>query len=150
MRYLICKNNIQHEEIKERQKYIYDVFHIYTFVDTKNSSKKVIVLKSMPYTSIDLFFVIGHDKSTDEYLKENYKKIQEKNILIISCNTKYFSSIKLLTNKNVYIPREENIVNTYSGNDYGFRFDITDEEIRIYRNRNKELEEILNKIFRRL
>ena len=149
MTYLICKNNIQAQEIEERRKYIYDVFHIYTLIDTKNSNKNLVVLKSMPYTAIDLFFIIGHNNSTDNYLKQHYKEIEEKNILIIACYTKKFLSIKLLKNKNVYTPIKEEIVEIYSGEDYGFKFDITDEEILLYRNRRKDLEEILNKIFRR-
>ena len=122
---------------------------LYILFATKNSNKNLVVLKSMPYTAIDLFFIIGHNNSTDNYLKQHYKEIEEKNILIIACYTKKFLSIKLLKNKNVYTPIKEEIVEIYSGEDYGFKFDITDEEILLYRNRRKDLEEILNKIFRR-
>jgi hypothetical protein len=149
MTYLICKNDIKSKEIEERQKYIYDVFHIYTFVDTKNSNKNIVVLKSMPDNMIDLFFIIGHNNFTDNYLIENYNKIKEKNILIIACYTKYFSSIKLLKDKIVYIPMNGNIVKTYNGNDYGFNFEVTDEEIRMYRRRKENLNEMLNTIFKR-
>lgn len=149
MTYLICKNNISLKEIEERQKYIYDVFHIYTFIDTKSSNKNLVILKSMPDNIIDLFFIIGHTNLTNDYLKENYKNIKERNILIISCFTKYFSSIKFLKSKNVFIPTNGNIVKTYDGGNYGFDFEITDEEIQMYRKRKKNLREILNTIFKK-
>ena len=38
---------------------------------------------------------------------------------------------------------------TYFGEHYGFDFEITFEEIRLYRNRKLNLEELLNKVFRR-
>ncbi len=149
MTYLICKNNITEQEIDSRRKYIYDVFHIYTFVDTKNSDENVIVLKSMPYTAIDLFLIIGHNNTTNKFLEMHYKEIKEKNVLIISCYTKHFSSIKLLKDKSVYTPIDGEETKTYLGEDYGFDFEITFEEIRLYRNRKLDLEELLNKIFRR-
>ena len=149
MTYLICKNNITEQEIDSRRKYIYDVFHIYTFIDTKNSNENVIVLKSMPYTDIDLFLITGHNNTTNKYIEQHYKEITEKNVLIISCYTKYFSSIKLLKDKNVYTPIGGEETKTYLGEHYGFDFEITFEEIRLYRNRKLNLEELLNKVFRR-
>lgn len=149
MTYLICKNNVTEQEIDSRRKYIYDVFHIYTFVDTKNSDENVIVLKSMPYTDIDLFLIIGHNNTTNKFLEMHYKEIKEKNVLIISCYTKHFSSIKLLKDKRVYTPIDGEETKTYYGEEYGFDFEITFEEIRLYRNRKLDLEELLNKIFRR-
>ena len=149
MTYLICKRNITQQEIEDRRKYIYDVFHIYTLVDTKNSNENLIVLRSMPYTDIDLFLIIGHNNATNKYLEIHHKEIKEKNVLIISCYTKHFSSIRLLKDKNVYTPIDGKEIKTYIGEHYGFNFEITFEEIRLYRNSKLELEELLNKIFRR-
>ena len=103
----------------------------------------------MPYTDIDLFLIIGHNNTTNKYLEQHYKEITEKNVLIISCYTKYFSSIKLLKDKNVYMPIDGEETKTYFGEHYGFDFEITFEEIRLYRNRKLNLEELLNKVFRR-
>lgn len=149
MTYLICKNDIKKQEVEERRKYIYDVFHIYTFVDTKSSNENLIVLRSMPSTEIDLFLIIGHNKATDNYLNEHYKEIRENNVLIIACCTKYFSSIRLLKNKKVYTSKNGEIIKTYFGEDYGFKFDITDEEILLYRKRKMSSEQLVDKIFRR-
>lgn len=148
MTYLICQKNITEQEINNRRKYIYEIFQIYTFLDTKNSNENAIVLKSMPYTEIDLFLIIGHNSTTNKYIEQHYKEITEKNVIIISCYTKYFSSIKLLKDKNIYIPIGGEVTITYYGECYGFDFEITSEEICLYRNRELNLEELLNKVFR--
>mgnify|MGYP000808100402 CR=1 FL=1 len=68
MKFLIAESSISKEELSERRKYIYDVFHIYTFVDSISSTKDITILKSMPINEIDLLIIVGHDRRTDEYL----------------------------------------------------------------------------------
>ena len=147
MTYIVCKENVTRREINERIKYIYDVFHIYILVDTKNSNENVVFLKSVPCTGLDLFFIVGHTGATNRYLKEHYKKIRERNILIISCYIKFFLSANFLKNKKVYVPINDGKIKTYSGECYGFDFEITFEELRLYRNRKLGLEKLLSKIF---
>lgn len=149
MKYLITKSNVSNAEIEARIKYIYDLFHIYTLVDTVNSNKDITILTSIPENAVDLFMMVGHDRRTDEYLRANYKSIKEKNIVIIACNTSRFSSLKLLKNKNVFIPKNGGIVDSYDGMNYGFNFNITDEEIILYRNKNEDMEMMLANAFER-
>ena len=113
MKYLITKSNVSNAEIEARMKYIYDLFHIYTLVDTVNSNKDITILITIPENAVDLFMIVGHDRRTDEYLRANYKSIKEKNIVIIACNTSSFSSLKLLKNKNVFTPKNGGIIDFY-------------------------------------
>lgn len=149
MKFLIAESSISQEELSERRKYIYDVFHIYTFVDSVSSTKDITILKSMPINEIDLLIIVGHDRSTDEYLIKNYNKLKEKNIAIIACNTKYFKSFKYLSDYNVFVPKNGGILEKHNGELYGFKFNITDEEIMLYRKRNISLEDMLNSVFER-
>lgn len=149
MKYIITKSNVSNAEVKARMEYIYDLFHIYTLVDTVNSNKDITILKTIPENAIDLFMIIGHDSKTDEYIRVNYKKIKENNIVIIACNTARFSSLKLLKDKNIFIPKNDGIIDFYSGANYGFDFNITDEEVILYRNKNEKMEIMLNNTFKR-
>ncbi|MDO4282253.1 MAG: hypothetical protein Q4D02_01335 [Clostridia bacterium] len=149
MKYIITKSNVSNAEIKARMEYIYDSFHIYTLVDSVNSNKDITILNTIPEDAIDLFMIVGHDRRTDEYIRANYKKIKENNIVIISCNTPRFSSLKLLKDKNVFLPKNGGIIDFYDGENYGFSFNITDEEIILYRNRNEKMEIMLKNTFER-
>ena len=142
MKYIVTKRDVSNAEIEARMKYIYDLFHIYTLVDTVNSDKDITILTTIPENAVDLFMIVGHDRRTDEYLRANYKNIKEKNIVIIACNTSRFSSLKLLKNKNVFIPKNGGIID-------GFNFNITDEEIILYRNKNQDIEIMLGNTFQR-
>ncbi len=149
MKYIVTKRDVSNAEIEARMKYIYDLFHIYTLVDTVNSDKDITILTTIPENAVDLFMIVGHDRRTDEYLRANYKNIKEKNIVIIACNTSRFSSLKLLKNKNVFIPKNGGIIDFYDGINYGFNFNITDEEIILYRNKNQDIEIMLGNTFQR-
>ena len=149
MKYIVTKRDVSNAEIEARMKYIYDLFHIYTLVDTVNSDKDITILTTIPENAVDLFMIVGHDRRTDEYLRANYKNIKEKNIVIIACNTSRFSSLKLLKNKNVFIPKNGGIIDFYDGINYGFNFNITDEEIMLYRNKNQDIEIMLGNTFQR-
>ena len=149
MKYIVTKRDVSNVEIEARMKYIYDLFHIYTLVDTVNSDKDITILTTIPENAVDLFMIVGHDRRTDEYLRANYKNIKEKNIVIIACNTSRFSSLKLLKNKNVFIPKNGGIIDFYDGINYGFNFNITDEEIILYRNKNQDIEIMLGNTFQR-
>ena len=149
MKYIVTKRDVSNAEIEARMKYIYDLFHIYTLVDTVNSDKDITILTTIPENAVDLFMIVGHDRRTDDYLRANYKNIKEKNIVIIACNTSRFSSLKLLKNKNVFIPKNGGIIDFYDGINYGFNFNITDEEIILYRNKNQDIEIMLGNTFQR-
>ncbi len=151
MRYLICKNNISNEEVTARIKYIYDIFHVYTLKSSKESNKEITVLKSVPDNQPDILMLIGHDPITNNYIIKNINKIPEKNIVVLSCNTKKIrKSIKKLKNKNIYLPREQGKINYFWGKEIKFEFDITDEEVILYRNRKENIEKMILKAFERI
>lgn len=138
MRYLICKNNVSNQEIIARMKYIYDLFHIYTFKNSKNSNKNIIELVSIPTNQLDIIMLVGHDPITNNYIINNIDIIPENNIIVISCNTRKIKNLKDTRNKKIFLPKKSGKINYYDGAEIGFDFDITDEENILYRNRKKE------------
>ena len=150
MRYLICKKDISIEEISARMKYIYGIFHIYTYISAVNSSKNIIELKSIPSNQIDLLIVVGHDPMTNDYIINNISCIPEKNIAVISCNTGRIRVLKDIKNKMIFLPTKIGKIDFYNGKELGFDFEITDEEIKMYRNKNKDFNLILNIVFERI
>lgn len=139
MRYLLS-----HKEANSkiaRQQYIYDVCKLFTI--EKFNTKEFITLDSIPKNYIDVLFIIGHDKEIEYYLKDNIKNIKERNIAIISCNSKRLKSLSF-KDKNVFIPKDKNsIIDTYDGSKWGFEFNITDTELNLYNDKSNNL---LNRI----
>lgn len=151
MRYLICKNNLSKEEISARIKYIHEVFHVYTLKDNQNSVKNIITLNSIPRNKPDLLMLVGHDPITINYIIKNINKIPEKNIIVLSCNTnKIMEKLKNIKDKNIYLPKNSGEIKYFEGKEIQFEFDVTDEEIILYRNRKEKLEEKILKAFERL
>ena len=150
MRYLICKNNISDKEIIARIEYIYEIFHIYTLKDNKNSSKNITVLNSIPNHQPDILMIVGHDPITNNYIIQNINTLPEKNIIIISCNTKRIKQIKNTYDKDIYLPSNYAKVNYSDGREFGFDFDITDEEIMLYRNKKEDIYTMLNNALERM
>lgn len=141
MRYLICKKDVSNREIYARMKYIYDLFHIYTFKDNKNSNENITTLVSIPTNELDLLMLVGHDPITNNYIINNINCIPENNIIVISCNTMKIRNLKYIKNKkkflykNIFLPKKLEEINYYDGTEIGFDFDITNEENILYRNR---------------
>lgn len=150
MRYIICKNDISSREVSARMEYIYGLFHIYTLKDNINSCENTIVLKSIPNNQPDILMLVGHDPITNNYIIQNIDSISEKNIIIISCNTKKIRQLSNIKNKNIYVPNNPSKINYYNGKEFGFQFDITDEEIMLYRNKNENLDNMLKNTFERI
>ena len=148
MRYLIFKKYITNEEITSRMKYIYDIFHVYTFVDNKNSNRDMIVLNSIPRKELDILFIIGHDEKVNSYVVNNIDTIYEKNIIAVTCNTKKIKKMSSSNGKKIYLPNNENIINCFCGKNKGFDFDITDEEVMLYRNKNINFKKMLSNTFK--
>ncbi len=150
MRYLICKNNVSYEEVIARIEYIYELFHIYTLKDNKNSNKDITILNSIPSHQPNILMIIGHDPITNNYIIQNIDTLPEKDIIIISCNTKKIKQLKNIHDKNIYLPSNSTKVNYCKGKEIGFDFDITDEEIMLYRNRNEDIYTMLNNSLERM
>lgn len=138
MRYLISKK--QQNSKRARQIYIYEAFHLFTLEKKQNSD--FIVLECFPFDYVDILFIVGHDKDVFKYIKDNLRVIPENNIVIISCNSKLFKKLPGI-NKKIYIPKEcksDEIVKIYDGSKWGFDFNITDCEIDIYNDHEKNIE----------
>lgn len=151
MRYLICKNNVSKEEMVARMKYIHDVFHVYTLKSNKNSNEKIVALSSIPKNQPDVLMLVGHDPITNDYIIQNINKIPEKNIIVLSCNTSKIRGLrKNIKDKNIYLPKDSGEINFFNGKEVKFEFDVTDEEIILYRNRKENLEEMILKAFERV
>ena len=148
MRCLIFKEEVDIDEVADRIKYIYEVFNIYTFKEFKKNN--YILLNSIPKGQLDLLLIIGHDPDANDYVIDNIYKIKEKNIIVISCNTQRIRNGKNLNNKNIYLPKQRNNVNCYDGHDIGFEFDITDEEVMLYRNRRQNFSDMLDEVFEKI
>ncbi len=138
MRYLICKKDVSNQEINARMKYIYDLFHIYTFKNSKNSNENITELVSIPTNQLDVLMLVGHDSITNNYIINNIDNIPENNIIVISCNTGKIRSLKGVGYKKIFLPKKIGKIDYYDGSEMGFEFDITDEENILYRNRNME------------
>ncbi|MBR0492070.1 MAG: hypothetical protein IJJ82_08560 [Clostridia bacterium] len=150
MRYLICKNNVSNTEISARMKYIYDLFHIYTFKNSKNCSKNIIELNSIPTNQLDVIMIVGHDPVTNNYIINNIDDILENNIIVISCNTRKIRNLKDTKNKKIFLPKKTGKIEYYDGTEVGFEFDITDEENILFRNRKKEFYSMITSALERM
>ena len=81
MRYVILNRKISANEKRDRKKYIEKVTNLY-FLPRKISGG--IELCSVPQTSIDCLFIVGHNYNVKHYLRTY--SIPEKIIVIVSCN----------------------------------------------------------------
>lgn len=128
MRYLL--DHRLRNELADRQRFLYDVFHIYTFV---TSHKDYLELVSVPKEEINICFVVGHNTFAKKILQQ--EKFEEKNIVTITCQANVEISKLPLPGHNLFIAKlnEAGCVRLCSGKDFGFDFDITESEIMLYR-----------------
>lgn len=127
MRYLI--DSRFQNEIKARQKYIYDTLKVWTLPKESTHNGFVVLEGLLPTGSLDCCFIIGHNIKVKKYLLENH--IYETVIVAITCDgLAQISNIKL-KRKNLYIPTQDssNLAPLYHGQVYGFDFDLTESEI---------------------
>ncbi len=144
MRYLITKS--KKSEFVSRQGYLYDTFSLYFL--KKGMIDDFQVFESFPFVKDDILMIYGHNYLISDFFRKNNKSIDEKSIAIISC-CEYKKGDYQLKGKNIYLaPQRGNKNNKgsaylFSGKDYGFDFDLTEAEIKLFNSREKE---ILNKI----
>ena len=58
--------------------------------------------------------------------------------------------IKNTYDKNIYLPSNSAKLNYSDGREFGFDFDITDEEIMLYRNKKENIFTMLNNALERM
>ena len=142
MRYVILKSNISYREIKSRQEYLYDIFKVYTI---PFYSKDSLELKSMLESTYDVLFVCGHNNQVLDYLEKNIPV--ESNVVLITCYIGPIRQLKL-RDKNIFYTSK--ITDIISGEEYGFNYDVTYEEINFYNCKKVLLEEKLSECFERI
>ena len=145
MKYLIAET--QASEISGRQKYLYDIFHL--FFIPQNKIDGFIPLTPLGVTEPSVLFLIGHYDQIAKYLTHNINKIEEKTIVIITCfasqltlekkNKKWFTSFSI-----------DEISYCYSGDNYGFEFQITQSELNFYNSKEKDILKRIKENFRAL
>lgn len=144
MRYLIGIS--LEKEVEERKKYIYDVFKLYLI--NKGTVGNLLVYESFPANALDMLIIIGHSFDVKNYLRVNADEIKETILVVISCYAEEFINDIEIKNKKVYISHHEDGETFYrKGQDYGFKFKITDSELDLYNSRKMELSAKLAKSF---
>ena len=113
-----------------RCQYLYDVFKLW-FVQTGEIGD-FDVLESFPFGNDDLALIYGHNFEI-VFLFERYStELKEKNIAIISCETDVPRGYFLRSKRVFLAPQRGGKAELLIGKEYGFEFDITDAELRLY------------------
>ena len=128
MRYFLRKK--QRSELSLRCQYLYDVFKLW-FVPTGEIGS-FDILESFPFGNDDILLIYGHNFEVVDLFEKNAAEIKEKNVAIISCRTNVPKGYSL-KNKRVFLaPQRNGNAELLIGKEYGFEFDITDAELRLY------------------
>lgn len=146
MRYLIAET--QAYEISGRQEYLYDIFHL--FFIKQNVIDGFITLTPFGVTEPSILFLVGHYDQIDKYLAHNINRIEEKTIVLITC---YVNRLKIhkKNKSNWFASFSKNEISyCYAGNNYGFRFDITESELNFYNSKKMNILERIKENFREL
>ncbi len=134
MRYLISKSFI--DSTPARQQYLFDAVHLWTRKLTYDND--FLSLESMPSCSLDVLFIVGHNKEINQYLTKHRPLIHEKTIVIITCG--YNVDLYALKNmyKSIYISHQNNKHQSelLIGEKFGFEFDLTESELIFFNNRH--------------
>jgi len=151
MRYII-KQSKRHE-YSERLKYLYDTFSLY-FV-SRGSVDGFDVFESFPFVQDNILIIYGHNRIISKFLNKHIDDISENYIAIISCG-EYENGDYRLKGKNVYLAPQRPYYNNkkcaplFKGSEYGFGFDLTEAEIKLYTCRKKDILEKIKYVFRRI
>lgn len=127
MRYLLHQNQIS--ELKARQSYLFDIFHLYFLPSQPEGS--YISLTPLGSGSPDMLFITGHTDQVLDYLNSHIRQVPEHCIVITSCMGRYFRNFA--AQKEIYVPDIHNdFCLLRNGSNYGFGFYISDAELDFY------------------
>ncbi len=124
MRYILFKKNVSINEIRSREEFLYNIFNIYTIPFIYDN---YIEFRSIPEKYGNIIFINGHNNDVFNWLIKNFPK--ENIIVMISC---YQGIIRILRFPYKEMYSTNYITYKLNGKDYGFDFDITDEELNLY------------------
>lgn len=137
MRYLLHES--QRDELSARQKYLYDIFHMYFLPGTPEGG--YIPLTPVGSSTLDILFITGHTNYVRDYLDAMIDHIPETCICITSCMGTSFR--RFASKKELYVPNLHNDVCLLrDGNPYGFEFCISDAELDLYNETGEIMERI--------
>ena len=141
MRYLLHK--MLRSELSLRKQYLYDVFNLWFFKTGELGFFDV--LESFPFVNNDIMLIYGHNFEIVSLFDNFKEELKEENIAIISCESRVPNGYSL-KDKNIYLaPQRKNSAPVLLGKDYGFEFNVTDAELRLYNSKiNDPLQKISN------
>ena len=143
--FVVLKNVFFKKEIQSRMHYCNNAFHLYfTFQIDANSLR----IRSFPNTAVEYLFIVGHNNDICKYILN--KKDYVKNIIIISCGIPeiYF---KKFNAKHIFVSNRNSSKNYfYNGRDWGFNFNITEDELDLYNLNGKDIKEKVNQICKKV
>lgn len=143
--FIVLKGDFSNQEIISRMHYCNNAFHLYfTYEVTANS----LVIKSFPKTSVKYLFIVGHNHDICKYLLS--KKEQIENVIIISCKVPK-NYINKFNAKRIFVSKRESDKNYfYNGKEWGFNFDITEDELDLFNISVKDIQDKVRLLFRRV
>lgn len=123
-------------EIAARLNYYNETYGIYM---SRCCHSEAIQFQSMPLDfEKSTLFIVGHNGWIEYLLDKEIKYIQEKIIVLVTCQCNYQFEKYSKFGKTIYIAKQrEGYAVIYSGKDYGFQFDPVESEIISYRMRKK-------------
>lgn len=143
--YIVFEKYISRSERNEREMFLKAIFN-FDFISIKH--RNYYSFKSIPLNKTKILILFGHNFKINNFLAKYRKKIDT--LIIISCKIDE-KLIEKLNISNVYVTYNENQKTDYfDGSQWGFNYEITKEEIRLYNNRKLNILDNINKCFRRL
>lgn len=142
MRYIVFKEKISINEIRSRKEFLYNIFNVYTIPFVYEN---YIEFRSIPESFGDIIFVNGHNNEVFNWLIKNFPS--ESVVVIIAC---YQGLIKILKFPSKEMYSTSFITYKIKGKDYGFDFDVTDEELNLYNCPHTSIKEKVKYSFERI
>lgn len=129
MRYLFQKENASEQKLLKQ--FLYDVFHLW-FINN-GTIGEFDVFETFPFSNDNnILIVYGHNFQVKFLLTQYPQMINEKDIFIISCADKFKKNYSL-EGKQIYLCQQNNgTVKLLRGEEFGFKFDITETELALY------------------
>lgn len=143
--FVILKKIFSNDEIKSRIHYCNSVFCLYFTYRIKDNA---LIISSFPNTAKKYLFIVGHNSDICKYILSKHEFIE--NLVIISCKIPEFYLNKFSANKIFISNRNSNGNFFYNGKDWGFNFNITEDELDLFNLTAKDIQEKINQIFRRV
>lgn len=143
--FVILKDKFSETEVQSRMHYCNNAFSLY-FMFHKNSN--VLIIRSFPRTPVKYLFVVGHNYDVCRYILSINDYIE--NIIIISCRIPKIY-LKIFNAKKIFVSNGNDYINYfYNGIHWGFNFNITEDELKLYNTDENDISKKINRIFMRV